>query len=396
MVLTHAHLDHSGYLPRLVKDGFGGKIFCTHATAAVAGLILRDAGHLQEKDAEHANRHGYSRHRPALPLYTVDDAEKALARFVSCEFHQPIEVGGASARFRHAGHILGAAHVQLDWGGVRIVFSGDLGRFGDPVMVDPEPAGEADFVVVESTYGDRLHDPGDPTELLGQIVERTTRRGGTVIVPAFAVGRAQLLLYHLWKLKSAGRIGLVPVFLDSPMAENATDLYRAFPNDHRLGEDLCGAVCSTATYARDVEASKAISASPVPKVVISASGMATGGRVLHHIKAFGPDPKSTILFCGFQAAGTRGRALLEGAREVKIHGDWVPIRAEVADLPMLSAHADAGEILRWLGGLAHPPKRVFIVHGEPGASEALRVRVGRELGWPARVPLQGQVQALSQ
>jgi metallo-beta-lactamase family protein len=253
-------------------------------------------------------------------------------------------------------------------------------------MVDPEPVAEADYVVVESTYGDRLHDPQDPTEALGEIIERTTARGGTVVIPTFAVGRAQSLLYHIWRLKQAGRIGLTPIYMDSPMAINATDLLCAHLEDHRMPADVCDAACGIATYVRDVDASKKLTASPMPKVILSASGMATGGRVLHHIKAFGPDRRNTILFSGFQAAGTRGRSMVEGAKEVKIHGQWVQVKAEVANLPMLSAHADYEEILRWLSGLKRPPRKTFIVHGEPHAADALRVRIQDRLGWDCVIP----------
>jgi metallo-beta-lactamase family protein len=387
VILTHAHLDHSGYLPKLVKDGFRKKITASHASMQLAEIILLDSGHLQEKDAEYANRKGFSKHKPALPLYGIHDAERAMEHFSVVDFHARTQLpGGAELILRRAGHILGAATAEIRWAGQTIVFSGDLGRYDDPVMVDPEPVAEADYVVIESTYGDRQHEHRDPTEALGEIVERTTRRGGTVVVPSFAVGRAQSLLYHLWKLKEAGRLGLTPVYLDSPMAINATDLLHANLDDHRLTPEECHATCNVATYIRDVEGSKAITASPVPKVILSASGMATGGRVLHHIKAFGPDHKNTILFSGFQAAGTRGRAMVEGAHEVKIHGEWVPIRAEVANLPMLSAHADADEILRWLSGFRRPPKKTFIVHGEPHASDALRLRIEDKLGWDCVVP----------
>ncbi len=391
IVLTHAHLDHSGYLPKLLRDGFRGRIYATAATCDVADLILKDSGFLNEKDAEYANRKGFSKHKPALPLYGVRDAERALEFFSPIPFGQPVPLpGGAKLTFRYAGHILGAATAEIEWDNRRIAFSGDLGRYDDPMLPDPEAVSQADYVLIESTYGNRLHDPTDPTKVLGEVIERTVRRGGTVIIPAFAVGRAQSLLYHLWKLREAGRLAKVPIYLDSPMAINATDLLHAHRADHRLTHDECSAVCSVATYTRDVEGSKAISASPYPKVVISASGMATGGRVLHHLATFAPDAKNTILFSGFQSAGTRGRALLQGAREVRVHGQWVPVRAEVAETSMLSAHADADELMRWLSGFRHAPKRVFIVHGESEASEALRIRIDRELGWDATVPRQDQ------
>jgi metallo-beta-lactamase family protein len=395
VLLTHAHLDHSGYLPKLVKEGFRGPIICTEATADVARLILLDSGQLQEKDAEYANRRGFSKHAPALPLYGLHDAERAIERFSTVDVYEPVALpGGGTATFRRAGHILGATTIEVECAGLKIAFSGDLGRYDDAIMVDPEPIPAADYVVVESTYGDRIHERRDPTEALGEVVERTVARGGTVIIPAFAVGRAQQLLYHLWKLKEAGRLGLVPIYLDSPMAIDASDLMCKHMDDHRLPPDICRAACAVATYTRDVEASKAITASPMPRVIISASGMATGGRVVHHIKAFGPDHRNTILFSGFQAAGTRGRAMLQGAKDVKIHGQWIPINAQLADLPMLSAHGDADEIMHWLGGFKAPPTKTLIVHGEPTGSEALRVRIGRDVGWNATVPLQGQVHTL--
>jgi metallo-beta-lactamase family protein len=392
VVLTHAHLDHSGYLPKFVRDGFRGRIYATAASRDVAELILKDSGFLNEKDAEYANRKGFSKHKPALPLYGVSDAERAMEFFTPVPFNKPMNLpGGATLVFRYAGHILGAASAEISWGGRRVAFSGDIGRYGDPMLHDPVSVPEADYVLIESTYGDRVHPAVDATDVLGNVVEQTVKRGGTVVIPAFAVGRAQILLYHLWKLQTAGRIKGIPIYLDSPMAIDSTDLLHAHSADHRLTHDECDAICKIATYTRDIEGSKKITASPWPKVVISASGMATGGRVLHHLAAFAPDPKNTILFSGYQAAGTRGRAMVDGARELKIHGRWLPVRARIDDLPMLSAHGDAGELMRWLSGLRHAPSRVFIVHGEDIASDALRVRIDRELGWNATVPRQNQV-----
>jgi metallo-beta-lactamase family protein len=386
IVLTHAHLDHSGYLPKLVREGFSGPIYCSSATADLCDILLKDSAHIAEKDAEYANRKGHTKHKPALPLYTVRDAERALKQLRSLEFESETGIeAGAQIRLRRAGHILGAATVELSWQGRTLVFSGDLGRYDDVFMPDPEPVAAADYVIVESTYGDRIHPKTDPMEALGAVVERTVRRGGTVVIPAFAVGRTQVLMYHLWMLKQAGRISSVPVFLDSPMAINATELLCGHLEDHRFPVDVCEQSCAIATYVRDVEDSKAITANPMPKVVIAGSGMATGGRVLHHIKAFGPDARNAILFAGYQAAGTRGARLMAGETEVKMFGQWIPIRAEVANLPELSAHADAEEIIRWLGGFKRPPRHTYIVHGEPEASDALRVRLGRNLGWDASV-----------
>ena len=391
VVLTHAHLDHCGYLPRLVLDGFSGRIHCSSATRDVAELILRDSAFLQEKDAELANRKGFSKHSPALPLYRVADIDRTMALFKPAALHEEVTLpGDGRLLLRRAGHILGASTAQIDIGGRRILFSGDLGRYDDPVMHDPESVPEADYVVIESTYGNRHHDTTDPLDALEEVIKRTVQRGGTVVIPAFAVGRAQSLIHSLWQLRRSGRLHNLPVYLDSPMATSASELLQRYPKEHRLGRQDCEAACDSVTYVRDVEESKALSANRYPKVIISASGMATGGRVLHHIAAFGPDHRNTLLFSGYQAAGTRGRKLLEGARETKIYGQWLPINAEIAELPMLSAHADSDELMRWLSGFQRAPRRVFVVHGEAGASEALRERIQRELGWSVCVPLQGQ------
>ncbi len=387
VVLTHGHLDHSGYLPRLVGDGFRGKIFATEATRDVAELILKDSAFLQEKDAEFLNRHGLTKHKPALPLYNVADAQRAMEHFSTVAFGQTIGLpSGATLRFRHAGHILGAANAEIHWGDRCLMFSGDIGRYNDPLFPDPVSEGAPDYIVVESTYGDRLHPDEDPAEALGAIAERTTGRGGTLVIPAFAVGRAQQLLYYFWKLKQAGRLGSVPIFLDSPMAIDATEMMCRHGTHHRLTPAACRAAFSIAHYTNDVEASKAITASRFPKIVIAASGMMTGGRVLHHLKTFGPDARNTILLAGFQAPGTRGRLLQQGARELKIHGGWTPVNAEVTQLDMLSAHADSNGLMRWLSGFKRAPECVFIVHGEPPASAALQARIEQELGWRSVIP----------
>ena len=392
VVITHAHLDHTGYLPRLVRDGFSGPIVSTAATAAVAEIILRDSAFLQERDAEFLNKHKASKHHPALPLYGRADAQRALDLFTTRPFGSESELpgGGPVVTFRRAGHILGAATVDLLWQGRRIVFTGDLGRYGDPVMLDPEPVPAADYLVMESTYGDRLHDRTDPAEAIAKVVEKTVDRGGTVVIPAFAVGRAQTLLFYLWQLRSARRLPDVPVYLDSPMAINVSNLLRTFQPDHRLAPEVYEGMCAMAHYTQDAEESTSISASAEPKIIISASGMATGGRILHHLKAFAPDPRNTIMVTGYQAPGTRGRSIAAGDREVRIYGEWVPINAEVANLKMLSAHADADELIRWARGFTASPRNVFVVHGEPQAADTMRTRVGREFGWQATVPRQGQ------
>ena len=387
IVLTHAHLDHSGYLPALIKAGYKGRVHCSPATTDLCGILLPDSGYLQEKDADYANRHGFSKHKPALPLYTLRDAERALEHFSSVDFGTDHALGdGARFRLHQAGHILGAAAVEFSWNKTTVVFSGDLGRYHDPVMVDPAPIRSADYLVVESTYGDRRHDRRDPEDALLEIVSRTVGRGGTVVIPAFAVGRAQSLLFHFGRLKRNGRLANVSIYLDSPMAINASELFCRYLGSHRLSPDECKTTCAVAHYVRDVEESKALTTNPMPKVIISASGMATGGRVLHHLKRYAPDPNSIVLFTGFQAAGTRGAAMMGGAESVKIHGEYIPVRAEVTNLSALSAHADADEILRWLRGFEQAPRMTFITHGEPTASDVLRRRIEEELGWPCKVP----------
>jgi metallo-beta-lactamase family protein len=396
VLLTHAHLDHSGYLPALVRDGFAGPVWCTHATSELCGLLLPDSGHLQEEDAEYANRKGFSKHHPALPLYTEDDARRALKRLRTVRFGEDLPLGqGATARLSHAGHILGAASVRLALDGASVLFSGDLGRYDDLLMRDPADPPAADTLVIESTYGDRLHADDDPSDELAAIVRRTVARGGTVLLPAFAVGRAQLLLHVIARLKARDAIPDVPVFLNSPMAIDTTELYRRFPKGHRLGDAELRAMATVATMVRDVEASKALVRSRYPSIVISASGMATGGRVLHHLKALGPDPRNAIVLVGYQAAGTRGADLQAGRRTLRIHGADHEIRAEVATVHGLSAHADADDLLRWARAMPAAPRRVLVTHGEPAAAQALAARLREALGWRTEVPAMGDTADLA-
>ena len=391
ILLTHAHLDHSGYLPLMVKRGFKGCVFCTRATGELCAVLLPDAGHLQEKDAEYANRHKFSKHKPALPLYTEEDAWAALEHLTPVPFDQEQTLPGeGKARYRRMGHILGAASVQIDWGGTTVVFSGDIGRYDDATMVDPVPVERADYLLVESTYGNRRHTKRDPADALAEIVNDTIGRGGTVIIPAFAVGRVQSILFHMYVLKSRGLLSNVPIFLDSPMAVDASEIFCKSIKDHKLSEAECRRSCAVAEYVRSVEDSKALTANPVPKIIVSASGMATGGRVLHHLKSYVSDPRNTVLFAGFQAGGTRGAAMMAGTESIKIHGAYVPVRAQVKNLEMLSAHADADEILRWLRGFKAAPRMTFVTHGEPAAADALRHRIEEELGWRCMVPDLGE------
>ncbi len=387
VVLTHAHIDHSGYVPLLVKNGFSGPVFTTEATRDLCQILLPDSGFLHEKDADYANRHGFSKHSPALPLYTKDDADRSLKQFRTVEFEKDFALGGGlTLNFRPAGHILGAAYARLEHNGTTIVFSGDLGRENDPINVNPASVGCTDYLVVESTYGDRRHSKDDPEEIIAETIIRTAKRGGTVLIPSFAVGRAQLIMYYLMRLKDKKRIPDLPIFLDSPMAINASEIFRHHHNLHRLNKRDVQRTCGIATYTRSPEESKALNTNLVPKVIISASGMATGGRVLHHLKNLCPDVRNTILFVGYQAPGTRGEKMLGGAREVKIHGRQIQVRAEVKNLDMLSAHADEDGIMGWLGSFDAAPKMTFINHGEPEAAASLRQRIESELGWSCRVP----------
>jgi metallo-beta-lactamase family protein len=386
VVLTHAHIDHSGYLPALARQGFRGVVFSTEATRDLSALMLPDSGHLQEEDAFYANKHGFSKHHPALPLYTEEDGRRVLRLFKAQPYEHVFEpVPGVTMRFSQAGHILGAASVHVDWSDGTALFSGDLGREHDMLMRPPQAPAAADHVIVESTYGDRLHESEDPATLLAETVDRTAARGGIVVVPAFAVGRAQALMYLISTLKQERRIPDLPVFLNSPMAASATEIYHKHHGEHRLDAQQCRQMCDAARVVNSVEESRKLNEMRFPAVIISASGMATGGRVVHHLKALAPDHRNTILLAGYQAAGTRGAALAGGAREIKIHGEYVPVRAEVVNLGSLSAHADRGELLAWLGRLPRPPKRVFVTHGEPVAADSLRQAVEERHRWPCTV-----------
>jgi len=386
VVLTHAHLDHSGFLPLLARNGFRGRVHCTGSTAELCRILLKDSAFLQEEQARDANRYGWSRHKPALPLYTHEDAERALGLLAEHGFEEAFEAEGMRVRFSPAGHILGAAIATLECDGRTLVFSGDLGRRADPVMRPPATVQAADFLVLESTYGDRRHDPQDAAVAMGRAIAQSAARGGTVVVPCFAVGRAQAVLLHLHRLKASGAIAqALPVYLDSPMATDVTALYLRAGDEHRLSQEECRALGRVATIVRTPDESRALDESPWPKVIIAGSGMAAGGRVLHHIRRYGPDPRSLVLFTGFQAGGTRGDAMVRGAPTVKIHGEEVSIRARVLNLENLSAHADSDEIMAWLLRFRTPPGRIFLVHGEPRASDALRRRIASELGWEATV-----------
>jgi metallo-beta-lactamase family protein len=404
VVLTHAHLDHCGYLPRLVSQGFKGRVFCTPGTQDLAKIVLEDAAHIQEEDAERANRKGYTRHRPARPLFTAADASLALSMLQPLGYDRPIEViPGVEVDFLNAGHLLGSAYARLHVKalGRTLLFGGDLGRYGRPVLPDPDPVETAHVLLLESTYGDRVHEPDDNGERFAAIIRRTVERGGKLIIPAFALGRVEELLYWINRLEDEQRIPEVPVYVDSPMARAALATYRLrlaeldpdLPHSHEQNgvrreaeRKLCGFCTSKLKVVQSIPESRAVQESTHPMIVISSSGMATGGRVLHHLFRALPDERNTVLFSGYQAAGTRGRAMRDGAKFTRMHGQNVPIRAEIDALDGLSAHADADEIMRWLGHFKTPPALTCLVHGEPEPMDALKARIERELGWRLRTP----------
>lgn len=386
VILTHAHIDHSGYLPILVREGFRGPILASSATRDLCEILLRDSGRIHEEDARRANRYGYTKHHPAIPLYTEQDAIRCMDFFEVIEFGQSYSLGEeCTLQLSRAGHILGSAIVSFHIENSTIVFSGDLGRPENPVMKRPAWMDSADLLVLESTYGNRAHEKEDEKAHLGQLIRNTAGRGGTVLIPSFAVGRTQMVLYLLHLLKEAQEIPHLPIYLDSPMAQDATDLMKRHHSEHRLSKELCSKVCQIAHYIRTPEESKWLSQSPMPSIIISASGMAEGGRVLHHLKHLAPDPKNCIVFVGFQAPMTRGDQIIKGEREVKIHGSMVPIRAQVDLLEGLSSHADYNELLDWLTHFRKPPK-IFLTHGEPEASKSLKQRIEERFGWEVHIP----------
>jgi metallo-beta-lactamase family protein len=398
VLLTHAHIDHTGYLPRLVRDGFSGPVYATKGTRDLLSLLLPDSARLQEEDADYANRKGFSKHHPALPLYTEDDAQAALKLVQGVDYGQVVKPFKAlSLEFISAGHILGSSFVSasIDEPGrasVKVLFSGDLGRYDEPILGDPSPVEQTDYLLLESTYGDRVHDAGDPKDRLADIINRTVERRGKIIIPAFAVGRTQLLVYYLRELEEEGRIPVLPVAVDSPMGASATRLYSRHTEDHDLDMQRLDRMHRNALATRNFSlvqgrgGSKALDEQPGPAIIISASGMATGGRVLHHLARYLPDPAASVVFVGFQAAGTRGRRLQEGEKSIKIHGEMIPVKAEIFSINSLSAHADVSEIMRWLSGFKSPPKQTFLVHGEPASAQSLRDRIVKELGWTVLLP----------
>lgn len=386
VLLTHAHLDHSGYLPRLIASGFRGRVRCTPATIDLCGLILPDSGHLQEEEARFARRHGYSEHRNPLPLYTLRQAQAALKVLDPVPFGKLIDLGGGiTAEFIPAGHLLGAAQIRVTVGKQVVHFSGDLGQDRDPLMRPPVPFGGADVLICESTYGNRRHPDLKSADEIASVLKRTFGRGGMVLIPSFAVGRAQGLMLIISRLMDQGRVPRVPVYLDSPMAVDATDIYNRHRNEHRVTPEECRAMFRLAHRVNTVEQSKELSTRFGPMIIISASGMLTGGRVLHHLASFGGDRRNTVMLAGFQAGGTLGAALASGGRRARIFGRDMTIEAEVVQLQTLSGHADADELMRWMAA-GPAPRMTYLTHGEPDAADCLRRRVRHEMDRQARVP----------
>lgn len=386
--LTHAHIDHTGYLPRLVKDGYRGPVYASEATCVLSEIMLRDSAHLQEQDAEYANRKGYSRHKPAVPLYTAKDAEEAIELFRPVPSDHSLEQDGFTIAWRPTGHLLGAGCLDIELSsGMKILFSGDLGRYNSAIMKAPWQPSRANVLVVESTYGNRLHKDESVEKTLAEVLEHVVRNRGVLLIPAFAVGRTQQVLYHIRRLQDEKKAPEIPIYIDSPMAASATDIYCRFGNEHNLSVNLlmdehaCPLRCEQTNFVRKAAASKALNFREGPMIIISASGMCNGGRIVHHLKRRLPDAKNVVLFVGYQAEGTRGRALLDGAKELTIHGENVPVRARVVSVDALSTHPDKTELMRWLSTITTPPRKTFIVHGEPAMSEGLRGEIARTLGW---------------
>ncbi len=386
ILITHAHLDHSGYVPAIVKSGFKGKILMTAGTFELCKILWADSAKIFEEDTERANRKGYTKHKPAKTLFGLEDVERALSRVQVVEFNKEIQLkNNVTAKFIHAGHILGASQILLTVGSKSIHFTGDLGRQRDPLMMSPQDFPGADILVCESTYGDSLHSMEDPEDQLQEILSKVIDRGGTAVIPAFAVGRTQSLMLHIWRLIQKGRIPNVPVYLNSPMATSVSSLYHQHQEEHRIDASEFEQMYKSVRIVRDVEQSKALNENEEPKIIIAASGMMTGGRILHHVAKFGTSSKNAILFSGYQAGGTRGRLLLEGAKSIRIFKKDVPIHAEIYSLDSLSAHMDSSEILNWLKTSTKIPSITYLTHGEPAAADRLRFLISDQLGWQVKV-----------
>ncbi len=386
IILTHAHIDHSGYIPRLINEGFEGKIYTTPATRDLCGILLADCGYLQEEEAAYLNRSKHTKHDPALPLFTIHDAERSMQYFEVLPFgtHKKLS-DHLGFQFQYVGHILGAASVVINIGDRKIAFTGDVGRMNDDIFYEPKPLPEIDYLVTESTYGNRLHSKINFLDELEKIIHESYAEKGVTLVPAFAIGRAMSIMHCLSILKKQNRIPAFPMYLNSPMATDFSDIFFRYKDLHKLSQEDCRNITSAFKYVRSTEESIALNHRKGPMLIISASGMMSGGRILHHLKAFASDPTTTIVITGFQPAGTRGEALENGASEIKIHGQYVPIKAKVRKLDM-SAHGDYGELIHWFTQSKIKPKKVFITHGEPSAADEFRRRLEETFGWKCCVP----------
>ncbi len=390
VLLTHGHLDHTGFLPRLVNMGFNGKIFATAPTLDITEIILRDSAKIQEEDAERANREGYSKHKPALPLYNTEDVENTISRFhpqPEGDWIQLNNTGTLKVRFQYAGHILGATFIEMDTGDKRLVFSGDIGRNSDPLLREPKKPEKADLLLLESTYGNRLHSENNIQENLNRVINETVQKDGTLIIPSFAVERAQLLMYHIWQLHLKKKLpDRLPVILDTPMGSSISDLFHKHHEWHRLSGDEFKKLSHRVREVQSYRETWEVIDDPQPKIIIAGSGMITGGRVLTYLKMYLGKPETTVLLAGYQAAGTRGRSLLDGASELKFFGKYYPVKARIENLEGLSGHADQQELLDWVSELNSPPGKIYLIHGEPNAADELRVRLKDHYGWSAEIP----------
>jgi metallo-beta-lactamase family protein len=386
VLLTHGHLDHVGYLPRLVKHGFKGKIFGTLPTLEIARIILQDSARIQEEDAARANAEKFTRHSPAEPLYDLADVKQALALFEGVPLNEWIPVSTRfSARFRYNGHILGASFIELKVGSKTIVFSGDVGREKDELLFPPEKPQQADILILESTYGNRLHTE-NPEQQLCNLINSSAEKNGTIVIPSFAVERTQTLMYLIWKLGEQKRIPRLPVYMDSPMGANVLDVFEHFPEWHKLSMADCKEMCKDIQMVQTVKETLKVASNKQPKIVIAGSGMASGGRVLTYFQYYISDPTTTILLAGYQAQGTRGRKLLDGDTEIKLYGKQYPVKARIGSIEGLSAHGDQGELIRWLRKLEKAPEKIFLVHGEKEGAEGLRDKIQEVYGWNCEIP----------
>lgn len=391
VLLTHGHLDHTGYLPRLVKDGFKGKIFGTAPTLEIAKIILEDSAKIQEEDAQHANEQGYTKHKPAKPLYNISDVKKTLPLFVSQQLDSWISLSeNVRCRFNYNGHILGATFIELQVFDKLFVFSGDIGRNDDTLLFPPERPNKADILLIESTYGNRLHIE-HPEESLCKLINIAIRRGGPIIIPGFAVERIQMLMYLIWKLKKESRIGDIPVYMDSPMGKNVLNVFNSTKGWHKLPDQECEQMIEATIVTQSQEDTDKVIQDKRPRIIIAGSGMGTGGRVLRYFQEFLSDGTATILLAGYQAEGTRGRQLLDHASEIKLYGQYYPVKAKIENIEGLSSHADQKGLIDWMGKIQKKPERIFIVHGEPQAADALRVKIKDIYRWDSYLPTQNEI-----